>query len=108
MSENLRIALTLLACGVLTFAIRLSFLALGARFAPGERMRRALHYVPPAVLCALIAPEVLVPAGRLDISWSNTHLLAAACAAGVALLSRNVLATVGSGLVALWVLQSWL
>ncbi|WP_341676401.1 AzlD domain-containing protein [Niveibacterium sp. SC-1] len=108
MSENLRIGLTMLACGLITFLIRLSFLALGERFAPGEGARRALHYVPPAVLCALIAPDVLMPAGSLDISLANTHLLAALCAAVVALASRSVLATVCSGLVALWVLQRWL
>jgi branched-subunit amino acid transport protein len=90
---------------VVTYAIRLSFIAL----VPHERLpdlfRRSLRYVPPAVLAALITPDLFRPAGPLDISLGNHRLLAGAVAAIVAWKSRNTWLTIVTGMAVLWLLS---
>jgi len=94
------------AAGLVTFVIRLSFIALLGRIETPPLLTRALQLVPPAVLCAIIFPEVLVRGGALDLSLRNPRLGAALVAVGVALRFRNVLLTIGAGMAALWALQA--
>ncbi len=68
-------------------------------------MRRALHYVPPAVLSAIIFPELLYPAGSLDLSFDNTRILAGIIAILVAWYTKNTLLTILAGMIALLILQ---
>lgn len=98
--------LTIIVMGVITFALRLSFIgALGQRPLP-PLLVRALRYVPPAVLTAIIVPELVLPGGQLDLSLGNARLVAGVLAAVVAWLSKNVLLTVGAGMAALWILTA--
>lgn len=69
-------------------------------------MRRALRFVPPAVLSALIFPELLLPGGTLDLSLGNPRLLAGALAALVVWRTKNALLVIAVGMMALWVLQT--
>jgi branched-subunit amino acid transport protein len=92
--------------GLLTFATRLSFIALLGRVETPDLLRRALRYVPPAVLSAIILPELVVRQGVVDLSLHNQRLLAGLAAAAVALRTRNVLLTIAVGMAALWVLQA--
>lgn len=100
--EGLRLGLTILVCGLVTFALRLSFILFGGRMTPSARFSRFLHYVPPAVLASLIAPEVLIRGGVVDFSWRNPRLWAAVIAVGIAWWTRSVIATISLGLLALW------
>ena len=93
---------TMAGCGLLTFAIRFSFIAGGRNLALSPRFQNLLRYVPPAVLSALIAPEILIRHGTFDPSLWNPRLWAGAVAVLVALFSRNVLATIATGMAALW------
>ena len=96
----------MVAVGVLTYGTRLSFIYLfGRRQIPG-RMKRALRFVPPAVLTAIIFPELLMPDGVLDISMGNERLLAGLIAGLVAWRSRNVVATLIVGMAALLLIQA--
>jgi branched-subunit amino acid transport protein len=101
----MNIWLVLLVGGVLTFGMRLSFIYLFGRFEVPETMRRILRYVPPAVLSAIILPELLIPTGHLDISFGNHRLLAGVVAVIVAGLTKNTLLTILAGMVALLILQ---
>lgn len=91
--------------GVLTFAIRLSFIALfGYLDEVPDIVERALRYVPPAVLAALTVPALVVvqpDTGTLALD----RLLAGAFAAGVAWRTENVFATMGVGMGVLWVVR---
>jgi branched-subunit amino acid transport protein len=91
--------------GLITFGMRFSFIFLFGRFKIPETMRRALHYVPPAVLSAIIFPEILIRDGSLDISLGNARLLAGIVAVAVAWYSKNTLLTILAGMLALLLLQ---
>jgi len=59
-------------------------------------------------LTAIIVPEVLIYEQNLSLSiFENFRIIAASFAILIAFISRNVIATITSGLVCLWVLQ-WL
>jgi len=98
--------LTMLGMGMVTYAIRLSFILLLGRVEIPVRIRQALRFVPPVVLSAIIFPELLRPQGRLDLSPGNVRLLAGLLAALVAWRTRNVLLTIAVGMGALWILQA--
>ncbi|OHX13511.1 branched-chain amino acid transporter [Chromobacterium sphagni] len=57
-----------------TLAIRASFLVFGHKLAFPAWLNRALHYVPAAVLSALVVPLALAPAGHIDASPTNPYL----------------------------------
>ncbi len=94
--------------GLITFGMRLSLIYLFGRFQIPETMRRALHYVPPAVLSALIFPALLLPNGTVDVSFANTRLLAGLIAILVGWFSKNTLVTIIAGVIALLLLQIFL
>lgn len=92
--------------GVLTYLTRLSFIVLfGQRQFP-TWLSRGLRYVPPAVLSAIIFPELLMPGGTLNIGWGNLRLFAGLAAALVAWRTRNVLLTIAVGMGVLYLLQA--
>jgi branched chain amino acid efflux pump len=96
----------LIGMGIVTYAIRLSLIVLIGRVDVPPLIQKALRFVPPAVLSAIIFPELLRPGGALDLSLGNVRLLAGVLAASVAWRTKNVLLTIGIGMVALWVLQA--
>jgi branched-subunit amino acid transport protein len=103
--------LTLCIAGLLTFLIRLSWIALLGRWRAPAWVDQALRFVPPAVLAAIIVPELLLlrrPAQRLPAALANPRLLAGLLAALVAWRSKNVLWTILAGMAALLILQWWI
>ena len=98
--------LTIIASGGVTYAIRLSFIVLLGRVALPEVLRRGLRFVPPAVLAAIILPELVLRQGRLDLAPTNPRLLAGLLAGVIAWRTRNVLLTIGVGMAGLWLLQA--
>jgi len=97
--------LIIIGMGLVTYAIRLSPIVLLERVDIPPVIRRALRFVPPAVLSAIILPGLLRPGGALDLSLGNARLLAGVLTALVAWRSKNVLLTIGVGMAALWILQ---
>jgi len=91
--------------GLLTFAMRFSFIYLLGRAELPETLRRMLRFVPAAVLSALIAPELLLQAGRVDLSPGNTRLIAGLLAVLVAWWTKNTLITILVGMALLVALQ---
>jgi branched-subunit amino acid transport protein len=96
----------MVAIGLVTFAMRLSFvLALGRVDVP-QSLMRILRFVPPAVLSAIIFPELLMVDGSPELSLNNPRLLAGLVAALVAWRSRSVVLTIVAGMAALWALNA--
>jgi len=102
--------LVMLLGGLITFSMRFSLIYLLAegRFEIPETIRKALHYIPPAVLSAIIFPELFLRNGTLDLSLGNTRLLAGLVAILVAWFSKNTLMTILAGMLALFVLKLFL
>lgn len=101
----MNIWLVMLLGGLITFGMRFSLIYLFGRFHIPDAMRRALHYVPPAVLSALIFPALFLPDNQWDFSFGNYYLLAGLLAILVAWFSKNTLLTIIAGMLALFVLQ---
>lgn len=91
--------------GLITFGMRFSLIYLFGKFHIPETLRKALHYVPPAVLSAIVFPELLLHQGVLDLSLDNDRLIAGLIAILVAWFSRNTLITILVGMLALFLLQ---
>jgi branched-subunit amino acid transport protein len=100
--------LVMLLGGLITFGIRFSLIYLFGRLQVPETMRKALHYVPPAVLSAIIFPELFLQDGTLNLSLENTRLLAGLVAIVVAWFSKNTLITIIAGMAVLFFLQFFL
>ena len=98
------IGLILAAAGLLTYLTRLSFIALLGKWTPPLWVRRALRFVPPAVLTAIIIPELLMRDNHF--LPANPRLLAGLLAAGVAWRTRNVVLTIAVGMGVLLILQA--
>lgn len=98
----------ILALALATFVTRLSFLGLLAHVELPHLLRRTLAYVPPAILAAIIAPQIFPAAvsGLPMLDWPR--LVAALIAFAVAFRTRSTLATVGIGMLALWSMQALL
>ena len=93
--------LTVLGMALVTYALRASFMILPPHVETPPLLRRALRYVPAAVLTAIWAPEVVMSPGY-------EQLAAGAVAIVVAWRWRVTFATIVAGLAALhlfhWIL----
>ena len=101
----MNIWLVFLVGGALTFGMRYSFIYLFGRFEIPEMVKRALRFVPPSVLSAIIAPALIFPNNTLDLNWNNYRLMAGVAAILVAWRTKNTLITILAGMTALLVLQ---
>jgi branched-subunit amino acid transport protein len=101
----MNIWLVMLLGGALTFGMRLSFIYLFGRFEIPALIKRALRFVPPAVLSAIIAPALFMPNNKLDLSLDNHRLLAGVFAILVAWRTKNTVLTFLAGMAALLILQ---
>lgn len=91
-----------------TFGVRYPVLAIVSKIQLSEIIIQALKYVPPAVLMAIIAPAILIPAGNgIELNFYNAPLIASIIAALVAWRTKNLLVTIITGMGILWVLR-WL
>lgn len=98
--------LIILGMGAITYSLRVSMFLLAGRRELPPYVAGALRYVPAAVLCAIIAPELLMPQGALDLSLGNARLIAGVAAILVAWRTRNALVTTAVGMLLLWLLQA--
>ena len=99
--------LVLLLGGLLTFGMRFIFIYLLGRYELPPAARRALRFVPPGVLSAIVFPELFVRDGRLALATDNYRLLAGLLAGFVAWRTKNTLLTIVVGMLAL-VLLEWI
>ena len=104
----MNIWLVMLFGGLITFGMRFSFIYLFGRFHVPETLRKAVHYVPPAVLSAIIFPALFLRDRQLDLSLGNHRLLAGLVSIVVAYLTKNTLVTILAGMLALALVQLFL
>lgn len=106
---SLHESILILGMCIVTFGVRYPVLALVSRIKLPPHIQRALAYMPPAVLTAIIAPTIFAPDGNtLHLHWSNQYLVAALVALLVAWRSNNLLLTIAGGMVTFWLWRALL
>ena len=101
--------LVMILGGIFTFGTRFMMLSGWVAHGLPRWLIDALAFVPIAVLTAILVPAVLIdPATQQIIVIGNERIVAAVVATIIALLTRNVIATISSGLATLWFVQWWL
>ena len=89
-------------CGLITFFTRFSMIALLKKEMFNDRIREVLSYVPSAIFPAIIFPAIFLDnAGSIEIE-NNPKILAAIIAMAVGIFTRNIIATIFSGLASYW------
>ena len=104
--STLALWLTIVGAGAVTFALRLSFIALLGRIEVPSFLGRALRFVPAAVLTAVVIPLLVYVDGAVEVSLGNERLIAGVVAALIAWRTRNVPLTLVGGMAMLWTLQA--
>lgn len=91
--------LLILGMTAVTFLIRYSFFALGDHVQFPPLVKRALRYVPVAVLTAIVVPMVLLPDGEhWQLDWRNAWLVGALASGLIAWRFRQLLAAIVGGM----------
>ncbi|MDJ0632755.1 MAG: AzlD domain-containing protein [Xenococcaceae cyanobacterium MO_188.B29] len=93
---------------IVTFLIRYPLLAVSSKIRLPSQLIRALTYLPPAILTAIVVPAVLIPTGdNILLSYTNAKLVGAIAASIAGWWTKNLLATIISGMVVFFLWQ-WL
>lgn len=101
--SGLNEALLIGGMALVTIAIRYPVLALLGKVNLPAPIFRALRFVPPAVLTAIILPIIVFNSdGNLDLHAANPHLVAGLVAVVIAWRTKNLLLTIVLGMLALW------
>lgn len=91
-------------CGLITFLTRFSMIALLKKDTFNKKTKIILSYVPSAIFPAIIFPLVFLDdLGNLELN-NNPKILAALVSIVVGFFSKNVLATIFTGLISYWLL----
>ena len=98
---------TIIVCGLITLAIRASFIILPPDTKVPTWLTGSLKYVAAAVLPALIVPDVLFRDLTAGQSLNTYRIIAAIIAAAFALKTKNIFGTMVVGMAALWLLKWW-
>jgi branched-subunit amino acid transport protein len=103
--STLTLWLAVAGAGAITFALRLSFIALLGRVEIPVLLSRALRFVPAAVFTAVVVPLLFYVNGAVEVSLGNERLLAGLAAVLIAWRTGSVPLTLAGGMVVLWTLQ---
>ncbi|MCS6907358.1 MAG: AzlD domain-containing protein [Anaerolineales bacterium] len=103
----MKIWLILLLGGLATYLTRLSMILLFTHWQIPPWLGRALRLVPAAVFSAIIAQEVFIQNGGINLSFHNERILAALAATLIAWRTKHILLTLGVGMATLWALQAF-
>ena len=94
----------IIIAGIITYFTRMSMIALVNRDVLGDRIKAVLAYVPSAVFPAIIFPGIFLDDPGVLIDIYNPKLFASVIAVLVGYFSRNVIATIISGLFSYWII----
>ena len=96
--------LLIIYCGLITFFSRFSMIALLKKEMFTDRTREVLSYVPSAIFPAIIFPAIFLDVdGSLNFE-NNPKIFAAIIAMLIGVVSKNIIATIFSGLISYWFL----
>ena len=90
--------------GILTYLTRMTMIALISRDMLGDKIKAVLEYVPSAVFPAIIFPGIFINDFGTFIEMNDPKIFGAIVAILVGYFSRNVIATILSGLFSYWII----
>ena len=91
-------------CGIITYLTRFSMIALLKKEMFNNRIREVLSYVPSAIFPAIIFPAIFLDnTGDFQLE-NNPKIIAAIVAMLIGIISKNIIATIFSGLASYWFL----
>ena len=94
----------IICCGLITFLTRFSMIALLKKEMFNDRIREILSYVPSAIFPAIIFPAIFFDNfGDFQLE-NNPKIIAAIIATLIGIISKNIVATIISGLASYWFL----
>tara|TARA_Y200000002_G_scaffold20202_1_gene15532 strand:- start:558 stop:875 length:318 start_codon:yes stop_codon:yes gene_type:complete len=96
--------LSIIIAGIVTYFARMTMVALVSRDMLGDRIKAVLAYVPSAVFPAIIFPGVFINDYGTFIEMNDPKIFGALVAIIVGYFSRNVIATILSGLFSYWII----
>ena len=96
--------LSIIIAGILTYLTRMTMIALVSRDMLGDRIKAVLAYVPSAVFPAIIFPAIFINDYGSFIEMNDPKIFAAIVAIIVGYFSKNVIATILSGLISYWII----
>ena len=96
--------LSITVAGILTYFTRMTMIALVSRDMLGDRIKAVLAYVPSAVFPAIIFPAIFINDYGTFIEMNDPKIFGATVAIVVGYFSRNVIATILSGLISYWII----
>ena len=96
--------LSIIIAGILTYFTRMTMIALVNRDMLGDRIKAVLAYVPSAVFPAIIFPAIFINDYGSFIEMNDPKIFGAMVAIVVGYFSRNVIATILSGLISYWII----
>jgi len=96
--------LSIIIAGILTYFTRMTMIALVSRDMLGDRIKAILAYVPSAVFPAIIFPAIFINDYGTFIEMNDPKIFGAVVAIIVGYFSRNVIATILSGLISYWII----
>ena len=95
---------SLIVAGIITYFMRMSMVALVNRNLLSDKIKAVLAYVPSAVFPAIIFPGIFINDYGTFIEINDPKIFGAIVAILVGYFSRNVIATILSGLFSYWVI----
>ena len=90
--------------GLITYFLRYSMISLIKKDMLSEKTKILLGYVPSAVFPALIFPAIILDENASFVSHDNPKIIAIIVAIIIGYLSKNILATILSGLISYWII----
>ena len=95
---------TIIIAGILTYFTRMTMIALVDRDMLGKRIKDVLEYVPSAVFPAIIFPAIFINDFGSFVEMNDPKIFGAIVAVIVGYFSKNIIATILSGLISYWFL----
>ena len=95
---------SIIFAGILTYFTRMTMIALISRDMLGDKIKAVLEYVPSAVFPAIIFPGIFINDFGTFIEINDPKIFGALIAVIVGYFSKNVIATIFSGLLSYWLI----
>ena len=96
--------LSITIAGIITYFTRMTMIAIISRDMLNDKIKQVLSYVASAVFPAIIFPGVFLNDYGNFIEINDPKIFGAAIAIIVGFLSKNVIATILSGLISYWII----